>query len=138
MPIDTLLAPIPSLQILSLAFLAILFLQSGLDKIVNYKGNFDWLTEHFANSPLKSTVEILMPVITLLEFASGALCGVGVIMLIASGSSTIGLIGAQLSALSILSLFFGQRLAQDYPGAATLTTYFLIALAAIYVLNVQP
>lgn len=138
MPLNTLLTPIPSLQILSLAFLAILFLQSGLDKIFNYKGNFDWLTEHFANSPLKSTVRILMPVITLLEFASGALCAVGVIMVIATGSPSIGLMGAQLSAISILSLFFGQRVAQDYPGAATLTTYFLIAMAAIYVLNVQP
>jgi hypothetical protein len=39
-----------------------------------------------------------------------------------------------VSAFSILALFFGQRMAKDYPGAATLVPYFLLALAAIYLL----
>ena len=30
-------------QILSVSFLAILFLQSGLDKVLDKKGNLDWL-----------------------------------------------------------------------------------------------
>jgi len=36
----------------------------------------------------------------------------------------MGLIGAQLSALSVLALFFGQRMAQDNAGAAGLVGYF--------------
>jgi hypothetical protein len=35
-----------------------------------------------------------------------------------------------------MALFFGQRLAKDYPGAATLVPYFLLSLVAIYVLAV--
>ncbi len=123
-----------SAPILCLLFLAILFLQSGLDKVFNYNGNKEWLKEHFASSPLKSTVGLLMPVITLLEVAAGLSSAVGIYFIIFERDATIGLIGAQLATVSILALFFGQRLAQDYEGAATLTTYFIIAIMTIYLL----
>lgn len=126
------LEPLPSAFLLALAFLAVLFLQSGLDKVFNYSGNYEWLKGHFAKSPLKSTVGVLMPVITLLEVAAGLCCAVGLVLFMMNGSSQVALWGAQLSALSIVALFFGQRIAQDYAGAATLTTYFLIALFTIY------
>lgn len=131
----TLLDPIISLQLLCLAFLAILFLQSGLDKVLNYKANKDWLVGHFAKSPLKGMVGVMMPMITVLEVAAGVCCTIGILALLINDSLDIGLIGCQLSALSILALFFGQRVAQDYPGAATLTTYFLIALAGIWLMG---
>lgn len=130
-----LLEPSTSLQLLSLAFLAILFLQSGLDKVFNYKGNYDWLKGHFAKSPLKNMVSLMMPLITILEVAAGVFSGIGIVMIIVSGSTQMGLIGAQLSALSILSLFFGQRLAQDYEGAGNLVAYFIVCLMAIYLLS---
>ena len=78
---SNLLSAVPSLQILSLAFLGVLFLQSGLDKVFNYKGNKEWLTGHFAKSPLKHTVGLLMPVITILEVAAGVLSALGAIMI---------------------------------------------------------
>jgi hypothetical protein len=40
------------MQVFVSAFLAILFLQSGIDKIVDRRGNFEWLKGHFAKSPL--------------------------------------------------------------------------------------
>ena len=135
MDFANLLTPIPSLQILCLTFLAILFLQSGLDKLMDYKGNLEWLTGHFENSPLKGTVGLMLPVLTLMEVAAGALCAIGMAQLFIGGSPTIGLRGAQLAAVSLIALFFGQRIAKDYPGAATLTTYFLIAMAGIYLLQ---
>ena len=55
------------LQILVSAFLAILFLQSGLDKVVDRKGNRTYLDQHFANSPLARTVGPMFVVITILE-----------------------------------------------------------------------
>lgn len=123
-----------SAPILCLGFLAILFLQSGLDKVINYKGNKEWLSDHFSKSPLKSTVGLLMPLITLLEVAAGVCCALGIFFILYDGSAEVGLVGAQLSALSILALFFGQRIAQDYVGAATLTTYFIISIMTIYLL----
>ncbi|RMG83941.1 MAG: DoxX family membrane protein [Bacteroidetes bacterium] len=129
-----LLEPIPFLRSLVLAFLAILFLQSGLDKVFNYRGNLEWLTGHFAKSPLKNTVGLLLPVITVLEVGAGALSAIGLGDFMISGDPAVGLWGARLAALAVLSLFFGQRLAQDYAGAATLVPYFLTCLAAIYLL----
>ena len=48
--------------------------------------------------------------------------------------STFAFYGAVLAAVSIVALFFGQRMAKDYAGAATLVPYFLLTLAAIYLL----
>ena len=129
------LGPIFSSQILCLAFLAILFIQSGLDKVFNYKGNKEWLDGHFSKSPLKGMVGLMMPLITLLETAAGVLCALGIFFLIPDGSTTIALLGAQLSAVTIVALFFGQRLAQDYVGAATLTTYFIISIMTIFLMG---
>jgi len=46
--------------------------------------------------------------------------------------STVGLYEAILSAAAITALFFGQRMAKDYAGAAVLVPYFLLTLFAIY------
>ena len=123
-----------SMQILSMAFLAILFLQSGLDKVFNYKGNYEWLKGHFAKSPLKSTVPVMVPVITLLETVAGLLSAIGLVLFLVNGDTQIGLYGAQLSGVAIVALFFGQRVAQDYAGAANLVGYFIVCLAAIHLL----
>ena len=132
---QNLLTPITSLQLLSLALLAILFLQSGLDKVFNYKGNKEWLTGHFAKSPLKNMVGLMMPLITILEVAAGIFATIGIFQIIMGGTTQMGLIGAQLSALSIVCLFFGQRIAKDYAGAGNLVPYFLVCLAAIYLMR---
>ena len=132
---QNLLTPITSLQLLSLALLAILFLQSGLDKVFNYKGNKEWLTGHFAKSPLKNMVGLMMPLITILEVAAGIFATIGIFQIVMGGTTQMGLIGAQLSALSIVCLFFGQRIAKDYAGAGNLVPYFLVCLAAIYLMR---
>jgi hypothetical protein len=118
-----------------MAFLTVLFLQSGFDKVFDYQGNYKYLQEHFSKSPLKNTVSILFPVITVLEVLAGVFSLAGLFMFFIDGSSFIGLIGAQLSALCVVMLFLGQRLAKDYNGAATLTKYFLVCLAAIFILS---
>ena len=123
------------LQILVSAFLAILFLQSGIDKIVDRGGNLEWLTGHFAKSPLARFVPALLLVLTVLEISAGALSAIGCGMVIFTRNSTIAFYGAIVSAVAILALFFGQRMAKEYPGAAILVPYFLVALVAIYLLG---
>jgi diacylglycerol kinase len=122
------------MQIFASAFLAILFLQSGIDKIVDRSGNFEWLKGHFAKSPLAGIVPALLICITILEMAAGALSGVGCLLIILLKDSTIAFYGAILSAAAIIALFFGQRIAKDYAGAAVLVPYFLLTLVAIYLL----
>jgi diacylglycerol kinase len=122
------------LQILTSAFLAILFLQSGIDKVVDRRGNLQFLQGHFAKSPLTGMVPLLVTVITILEIASGALSAIGCALIILSREPTVAFYGAVVSAISITALFFGQRMAKDYAGAAILVPYFLLALVAIYLL----
>ena len=122
------------LQLLVSAFLAILFLQSGIDKIVDRQGNLQWLKGHFAKSPLAGTVPLLFGAITILEVAAGLLSAIGFLALLFTRNSTIALYGAIISAMAILCLFFGQRMAKEYAGAAVLVPYFLLTLVAIYVL----
>src|SRR5437764_6569729 len=95
------------LQILVSAFLAILFLQSGIDKVVDRRGNLDWLKGHFAKSPLAGMVPLLVLAITILELAAGTLSAIGCVLLILSRETTVALCGAIVAAISILALFFG-------------------------------
>jgi len=123
------------LRILVSAFLAILFLQSGIDKVVDRQGNLEWLKGHFAKSPLAGMVSLLLGLLTLIELAAGLLSGIGFLALVFAHDSTIAFYGAVMSAIAIIALFFGQRMAKEYAGAAVLVPYFLVTLVAIYVLG---
>ena len=123
------------LQVLVSAFLAILFVQSGIDKIVDRRGNLEWLKGHFAKSPLAGIVPLMVTAITILEIGAGMLSAIGCGLIIFSRNSTLAFYGAVVAAISILALFFGQRMAKDYAGAAILVPYFLLSLVAIYLLG---
>src|SRR5437773_9787279 len=125
------------LQILVSAFLAILFLQSGIDKIVDRGGNLEWLKGHFAKSPLAGIVSAMMTAITVLEVAAGVLSAIGCVVIVFSHDAAVAFYGAVISAAAIIALFFGQRMAKDYAGAAVLVPYFLLTLLAIYLLAQQ-
>ena len=122
------------MQILASAFLGILFLQSGIDKVIDRRGNLEWLKGHFAKSPLAGVVPALLICITILEIAAGVLSAIGCLLVILLKDSTIAFYGAVLSAAAITALFFGQRMAKEYAGAAVLVPYFLLTLLAIYLL----
>jgi uncharacterized membrane protein YphA (DoxX/SURF4 family) len=123
------------LQLLVSAFLAVLFLQSGLDKIIDRRGNRAYLDEHFARSPLARTVGPMFLTVTILEVLAGALSGIGFLLLLVTRESMVAYFGAVVAGVNTVALFFGQRLSKDYPGAAALVPYFLLALTAIYLLS---
>jgi uncharacterized membrane protein YphA (DoxX/SURF4 family) len=124
------------LQALVSLFLAILFLQSGIDKIVDRRGNLDYLTGHFANSPLAKTVGPMFLTITIMETLSGLLSGIGFILIVLRHNPDVAFCGAVLSGVSLSALFFGQRVGKDYAGAATIVPYFILTLLAIWMLGV--
>jgi len=121
--------------VLITALLTILFLQSGLDKVTDRKGNIEWLTGHFANSPFKNIVPLLVTQITLLELATGAVCAAGCVILLLGGSTFVALLGTALASVSLIALFLGQRLAKDYEGAAVLVNYFVLTIVGLYILG---
>ncbi len=122
-------------RLLVLGFFTVLFLQSGFDKVTDRKGNLDWLTGHFANSPLAKLVPFMLTFITMVELAAGVLCGGGAAMLLVTKEAAIGTVGLGVSGLALLMLFFGQRMAKDYPGAATLATYFGVMLIGLIIMG---
>jgi hypothetical protein len=118
-------------------FLAVLFLQSGIDKLVDHRGNLDWLTGHFAKSPLARFVPAMLLGLTILEISAGALSAIGCLLIIFTRHSAVAFCGAVISALAVIALFFGQRMAKEYAGAAVLVPYFLLTIVAIYLLASQ-
>ncbi len=122
------------LQLFISAFFAICFLQSGIDKVTDRKGNLEWLTGHFASSPLAGTVPTLFFILTVLELAAGTLSAIGCVLVLVRHDTAIAFYGVLLSALALLALFFGQRMAKEYPGAASLVPYLMVAFAGLYFL----
>ena len=121
--------------LLGAIMLGILFIQSGLDKVFDWKGNLEWLNGHFSKTFLGGFVPLLLATITVMEIATGVLSAVGVIYFLVAGSLVLIFYAAVLGALSLLALFFGQRVAKDYPGAAVLVPYFILTLIVIYLTN---
>jgi putative oxidoreductase len=115
------------------AFMAILFLQSSLDKIMDYKGNLAYFTDHFKNSPLAKMVGVMTPVLTILELAAGVLCALGTYSLY-SGNKFWAFNGLVVSAISLLCIFFGQRVAKDYAGALSIAVYFGVNVLGLLIL----
>ena len=74
-------------------------------------------------------------ILTIIELAAGLLSGVGFLALLIVRNSTIAFYGGIVSAIAIVCLFFGQRVAKEYAGAAVLVPYFLLSLVAIYLLG---
>jgi hypothetical protein len=114
-------------------FLCILFLQSGMDKVMDWRGNLGFLQPHFAKSPLAGAVPAMLLTMTILEVSAGLVNGVGFLELLVLGRPSIAFWGAALSTLAITALFFGQRMAKEYTGAAILVPYFLLGLVALWV-----
>lgn len=117
------------------AFLAILFLQSGLDKVLDWKGNLSWLKGHFGKTFLKNAVPLLLGIVTITEVASGVLSAIGFAHILLEKRSIFAYYGAVLAVANIVMLFFGQRIAKDYVGAAGLVPYFIACMMALWILG---
>jgi len=122
-------------SILILALLAVTFIQSGYDKVMDWSGNVAWLKGHFEKTRLRNLVPLALFHVLILELISGILCVVGIIQLIINNERTYGLYGGVFSCITLIMLLFGQRLAKDYDGARTIIIYFIPAILVVYWLS---
>jgi len=97
-------------QSLASAFLGVLFLQSGLDKVLDWKGNREYITGYFAKTPLKMFTGPMFVSITILEVLTGVLSAAGSVTVLITQRPNVAFLGAVLAGLTILGLFFGQRI----------------------------
>jgi hypothetical protein len=121
--------------LLSALLVSILFLQSGLDKVFDRSGNLEWLTGHFSKTFLAPLVPLLLATITIMEFAAGLLCAAGIVYFLLTFSAVLIFAGSVTGAFAITALFFGQRIAKDYAGAAILIPYFILIIILMYLTN---
>ena len=119
---------------LSVAFFAVLFLQSGIEKLLDWKGNLSWLGVHFEKSFVSGVVPLMLGLLTITELLAGLICAYGVVELAVFEQQTYARIGLIISLLALLMLFIGQRVAKDYQGAAVLANYFLLGIASLFFL----
>ena len=117
-------------------FFGILFMQSGLDKVFNFNDNLSFLKTHFQKTILRSQIRILFVLLIILELVTGLLFCLGLVGVCMYGFSiqlmNTLFFGMVLSSLTICCLFLGQRIANDYVGAANLTIYFLVSLIGLF------
>ena len=118
-----------------LVFLIITFLQSGIDKVMDWKGNLSWLIGHFSKSPFKNIVTPMLALLTIIEIAAGILCLIGVFHLLMHDNKVFALYGALVSCTALLMLLFGQRIAKDYEGAKTIVIYLIPSMFLLFLLQ---
>jgi hypothetical protein len=117
--------------LLGCAFFAVLFVQSGLDKVFDRKGNLSWMVPHFEKSPLKGAVPTLLTILTIMEVGTGIACAAGAVAVLAGFDWPLARYGLWAAAGTLICLFAGQRIGKDYAGAASLAAYFAVALVAV-------
>ncbi len=121
-----------SASILILIFLTVTFIQSGYEKISDWKSNVNWLKGHFSATFLKNHVPLALGILLLSEITAGVLCAAGVVELLTSGSRELAFYGAVFSCLAFILMLFGQRIAKDYDGARTIAIYFIPSVLAVH------
>jgi len=122
-------------HLLILIFLAITFLQSGIDKISDWNGNLSFLKEHFSKTFLRKSVPLMLGIILFGEIIVGFLSIIGVIQIYISEVTTIGFYASVIAAKILLALLFGQRVAKDYAGAMTIAVYFMVTVFGVYLMS---
>lgn len=127
---------VPNIPVyLVLIFTIITFLQSGIDKISDWKGNYGWLTGHFEGTFMGGMVSLLLGIVLVLEIIVGVLALVGIFTLWFNNDLTFALWSLVLAAVTLLMLLFGQRVAKDYAGAFTIVGYFIVVIFGIFLLT---
>ena len=117
--------------LLILCFFTIVFAQSGLDKVLDKKGNLNYLDSLLGAFFSGLLIRLAFYSVMILELASGLFCLAGLVEYFFYGSSFFGLIGLVVGSLALLVLLFGQRVSKNYEGAKTLVVYFILAMAGI-------
>jgi uncharacterized membrane protein YphA (DoxX/SURF4 family) len=114
-----------------LAFFLIVFIQSGIDKVFDFKGNLSFLNDLLGAFFSRPLIMLALISVTILELLSGLLCLIGIVDVLFNGSNFIGLLGLIIGSFALLVLLFGQRVSKNYDGAKTIAIYFILATMGI-------
>jgi TRAP-type mannitol/chloroaromatic compound transport system permease large subunit len=80
-------------------------------------------------------VPLMLAAITVMELATGFLAAAGIVYFVVAGALRIIFYASLVGTASLTALFFGQRVAKDYAGAAVLVPYFILMILLMYLTN---
>jgi hypothetical protein len=122
-------------EVLILLFILLTFVFSGIEKIVDFKGQILWLNDHFKGTFLVGILPLLLGVLILLDLVVSALSILGLFFLLKFQELTVGLYACILAAIVLIFLLFGQRIAKDFQGAFTIVGYFMVVVFGVWLFS---
>ena len=123
--------PLVLCQILIAIFISIVFIQSGLDIILNRRNNLEYFKVQFSKSIFNKVYPILLSILTILELVGGLMLVYGIYFSFAEKTTLWIFYGLVYLAITMIFLLLGQRIAKDYVGAADLVPYFILIILGI-------
>lgn len=123
------------LKVFSGLVFATLFLQSGFDKVIDFKGNRAWILLYFEKSPFSKFASLLFVLLTITEIGAGLACLSGAAFYVLTRMGWLLQTGIVLSSLALLFVFSGQRIAKDYSSAANTIAYLSAAMLAWFIVS---
>lgn len=123
--------PLVLCQILIAIFIAIVFIQSGLDKIFYREENIEYFKVQFSKSIFRKIYPLLLSILTILELIGGLILVYGVYFSFSERTTLWIFYGFVHIAITLIFLLLGQRIAKDYIGAADLVPYFILIILGI-------
>ena len=123
------------IQVFTSLFFAVLFLQSGSNKIIDRMGNIEYISRQFAESPMEKFSIELLTLLTVLEMLCGLTCLAGAVAILFYQVTIVSFYGMLLAAGIFLFLFTAQRLAKDYAGAVSIVSYFMLSIIALFFMS---
>ena len=123
--------PFELCQTLIAIFLMVVFIQSGIDKVLNRKDNLDFLKSHFSKTIFKNLTPVLLTILTILELIGGIVLAYGVFHALYFLDTIWIFNGFVILSITLIFLMFGQRITKDYVGAADLVPYFILIMLGI-------
>ena len=121
---------------LGLLIFAIVWLQSGISKLIDFKGELAYFNQQFKSTwGIKYIVKESLLLITVLEVGSGLIQIAAIFSLWANQNLILSYWAGLASLFTLFTLITGQRMAKDYAGAQGIMVYISAALIFLFILH---
>ena len=121
---------------LGLLIFAIVWLQSGVSKLIGFKGELAYFNQQFKSTwGIKHMVKESLVLVTVLEIGSGLIQIAAIYSLWASQDLILSYWAGLTSLFTLFTLITGQRMAKDYAGAQGIMVYIASAMLFLFILH---
>ena len=124
------------LYTLGLLIFAIVWLQSGISKLIDFKGELAYFNQQFKSTwGIKYIVKESLLLITVLEVGSGLIQIAAIFSLWTNQNLILSYWAGLASLFTLFTLITGQRMTKDYAGAQGIMVYVSAAMIFLFILH---